>query len=329
MSGFVLGCHRSGTSLLAGILRRALQIGPGQTLGPDLPVSADNRLGFAESEAMNLVNEHLLDIAGTNWHQPFIARPAWEEANTLGYLASLRPRLQAHSQTRYWIDKDPRLCLTRDAVAHLLLEDVPAVAILRNPFEVAQSLYFRNGFPYIKGLAIWLLYNFHLFNCSSQLPYLTLSMHDLISPDPVLQQCIAAQLTQFLSICCDEPSLTPDDLQSAMTNHFHPSLLHCRSFSTNSMVDDRVFEAFSSLWVVVDEVIQSQQQHELPELFRTSLFRFLPLLGSYCHSPVRGHHYYQDLHALQDQLKSAHGKFNLRKAKSMLRKVIRIFCGQN
>ena len=56
-------------------------------------------------------------------------------------------------------DKDPRLALTRPLYEHLLLKKVPCLFVLRNPLEVARSLWLRDGFSLDKGLLIWLLYN--------------------------------------------------------------------------------------------------------------------------------------------------------------------------
>jgi hypothetical protein len=63
---------------------------------------------------------------------------------------------------RRWVDKDPRLCITYAAFAHILLRRVVLAAIVRDPLEVATSLYLRNAMPIERGLALWFLYNHHL-----------------------------------------------------------------------------------------------------------------------------------------------------------------------
>jgi len=61
-----------------------------------------------------------------------------------------------------WVDKDPRLCITYAAFAHILLRRVNLAVIIRDPLEVATSLYLRNGMTIEKGLSLWFFYNHHL-----------------------------------------------------------------------------------------------------------------------------------------------------------------------
>lgn len=104
MAGWVLGCHRSGTSLLCSILRNLSSSHREQPLGPDLPANPENPAGFHESVSLVEVNERLLNWAGSAWDRPFVARPAWEApgesqagfAESIGKsLHSLRSRVSA------------------------------------------------------------------------------------------------------------------------------------------------------------------------------------------------------------------------------------------
>lgn len=200
MAGWVLGCHRSGTSLLSSVLRSLTGMHSEDLLGPDLDVHLANPTGFHESTALWRANEQLLSWAGSTWDRPFVARPAWEDPRSLLLISSLRESLANHTGHVGWIDKDPRLCLTRDAYSHLLLRDPAAIAIMRDPLAVTTSLYRRNGFSLRKGAAIWILYNLHLFNSHSRPPETVVLFGDLVSRDEQIQRRVAHDLAAFTSL---------------------------------------------------------------------------------------------------------------------------------
>lgn len=197
MAGLVLGCHRSGTSLLSSILRSLSPADRGQPLGPDLPASQCNPVGHYESASLVKVNQRLLGWAGCTWDRPFVVRPAWEDPGSLELIARLQRPLAGHIANVGWIDKDPRLCLTRDAFTHILLKDPAAIAVMRDPLAVATSLHRRNGFSLRKGAAIWLLYNLHLFNSKSRPPETVVLFDDLVSPEEQVQKWVARELAAF------------------------------------------------------------------------------------------------------------------------------------
>ena len=62
----------------------------------------------------------------------------------------------------FWVDKDPRLCITYPAYSHILLRRIPLVVALREPLSVAISLHARNGFSLNRGLVLWWIYNHHI-----------------------------------------------------------------------------------------------------------------------------------------------------------------------
>jgi len=158
MPVFVTGCHRSGTSLLASLLVDAL----GLERGTDLEVAIDNPRGFFESRQLMEFNDRLLAIAGGDWCHPPLLPPPWGDPDFFQCIEQERSAFSSYSLSSFWIDKDPRLCITLPAFKHLLLRRVPVVAALRSPLEVAISLYYRNGFPLESSLALWFLYNHHL-----------------------------------------------------------------------------------------------------------------------------------------------------------------------
>ena len=61
---FVLGCHRSGTSLLTGIISDALPKKPKAENDDQLAAQVDNPGGFFESRQLVNLNESLLSQLG-------------------------------------------------------------------------------------------------------------------------------------------------------------------------------------------------------------------------------------------------------------------------
>jgi hypothetical protein len=153
----VLGMHRSGTSAFAGAFGHAgLQL-PATAL----PEQPDNPRGFHEPARLLPINDRALALCGTHWYG---IEPIGEErfegqaadilvAQISAALAAEFPGQQA------LVLKDPRLCRLMPLWRRALVASsmAPRMVIpLRDPFEVAQSLKTRNGFPVEFGLALWL-----------------------------------------------------------------------------------------------------------------------------------------------------------------------------
>lgn len=155
------GCHRSGTSLLAALILDFRGISTDQRKD-DLAVHLDNPMGFFESRQLVEVNDSLLNSIGSSWDRPSVFSAEWDSTDHIGRFAELRSAFSSYALTQNWVDKDPRLCLTYPAFLHILLKRVPLAAVLRDPLEVATSLYLRDSKPINVGLTIWFLYNHHL-----------------------------------------------------------------------------------------------------------------------------------------------------------------------
>ena len=154
----ILGCHRSGTSALAGALA---------LMGWELPkalvaAGRGNPLGPFEPLAVTRLNERLLEDLERSWFDPKPLPDRWLQAN-----ASVRAAGEAaiilgedFGQGPLLI-KDPRLSLLLALWLPALAQHhvAPAAVIAcRNPYEVAKSLRKRNGFTVPHGLALWQSY---------------------------------------------------------------------------------------------------------------------------------------------------------------------------
>jgi hypothetical protein len=111
----VVGFHRSGTSLLAGILSKN-GIHMGDKFAKPM---GENPKGFWECIDFKRINERLLSDVGYNvksW-KPEIPMPRWDDSIKAKAAALIRQRQNDHED---WGWKDPRNCLTIRLWAELL-----------------------------------------------------------------------------------------------------------------------------------------------------------------------------------------------------------------
>jgi len=153
----ILGMHRSGTSLLAGTLQEA-----GLFLGDVVNSAPHNQKGNRESLPIRLLHDDLIERAGGTWDEP---PPAvdWKPIHR----TLQQSIIQTFSPNDCWGFKDPRSLICLDG----WLDTVPSlemVAIFRHPEEVARSLQARNGFPLLRGMEIWEIYNKRLLEILDQ-----------------------------------------------------------------------------------------------------------------------------------------------------------------
>jgi hypothetical protein len=156
-----LGCHRSGTSLIAKSLECF-----GVSLGPNADWSGpDNPRSFAEDRDVLAINEEILSRVGSAWDDPTPLDPYafWPFDLRGGIDCALCTLLERHRFPQHPLFglKEPRLCRLLPAWRNSLDQigcKVSAVHVVRHPHAVAKSLEKRNGIPIERGLALWLEY---------------------------------------------------------------------------------------------------------------------------------------------------------------------------
>lgn len=148
----ILGMHRSGTSLLTGILRSA-----GLYLGDVLDGQFSlNPTGLQEPASILYMHEDLLMKNGGAWHIPPDGADGiiWEKLHT-----SVRDLfIESRTGRPVWGFKDPRTLLVLQGWLDVM-PDAACVGIFRHPADVARSMARRNGFDMAKGFALWETYN--------------------------------------------------------------------------------------------------------------------------------------------------------------------------
>jgi hypothetical protein len=129
---FVLGCHRSGTSVIAGLLYRACGVSMGELMPPTL----DNPMGYFE--ALGVVDAHrdLLAQMERDWTCP----PSTFQPGLLD-LTALEEQVKIHHQLPgVWAMKDPRSMFLLPAWSHLGVDRVRLIAVVRPPADTVRSI---------------------------------------------------------------------------------------------------------------------------------------------------------------------------------------------
>lgn len=179
-----LGMHRSGTSVVTGLLGLC-----GAWVGDQKELTGagkENPKGFFERRDIRNICDSLLFSAGADWWKvsDFQTSMVPDEA-----LAELGPKfgnivngLNAHGPC---VVKEPRLCLLFPLL-YEFVEFPVVVHTIRNPVEIAKSLRTRNNFAISQGLALWEFYIRRALTASAAFPRVFISYEKLVS-DPAAE----------------------------------------------------------------------------------------------------------------------------------------------
>jgi hypothetical protein len=199
-SGFVvLGMHRSGTSMLAGLLVTGMGY---KTGGPLIGSASDNEKGFFELLPVVLQNDELMKAQRTYWDSN-----VWAYKGERGLEDKKSGKVKFHKGDKAleflnnpdngpWLQKDPRMCITLKTWIPLFDNEPAALFTYRHPLEVALSLKKReSGFPLERGLNLWINYNMRSIQNSAGLCRV-ISSNEAVLADPFTEvQRISDELT--------------------------------------------------------------------------------------------------------------------------------------
>jgi len=143
MKIFIIGMHRSGTSMITGILHKC-----GLELGGNLLMHGkDNPKGHFESREFIRINQEILARNGGRWNSP----PKNIHFHS-GLKNDMRRFVNKFDPQKISGFKDPRVCLTFPLWYRVIHpEPIKAVIVVRPFRAIAQSLRKRNGFNIGKG----------------------------------------------------------------------------------------------------------------------------------------------------------------------------------
>jgi hypothetical protein len=160
MSVVVLGMHRSGTSLVIGLLElHGCYIGEVSS-----KTSALKPTGTKEHLLVREINNEILEVTNSNWTNPVC--PQLINLKTEKKIESVVSELMRHKN---WALKDPRMVFTYD-IWREYLPPHKTLYCLRDSNDVARSLLKKNQMPLSKGLALWLKYNKKILDLLKKAP---------------------------------------------------------------------------------------------------------------------------------------------------------------
>lgn len=213
--GFVvLGMHRSGTSMLSGILVTGMGYNVG---GPLIGSAADNEKGFFELLDAVLQNDEFMNLQRVWWSANMMAYDNEKAATAMKSGAATF----AHGRKALaflngpdnapWLQKDPRMCITLKTWLPLLNSEPAVLWTYRHPMEVAHSLMHREkGITLSHGLRLWIVYNMLGLKNSADLCRVY-SSNDAVLADPLGEvQRLSSELTSKCGVPAPPDVLTEE-----------------------------------------------------------------------------------------------------------------------
>lgn len=221
----VLGMHRSGTSMLSGLLVQGCGYNVG---GPLIGAHFDNQKGFFERIDAVLQNDEFLKSQKIWWSagvRGYDSDKAFNElkAGHIPFQEGTKALAFLNSpESVPWLQKDPRMCITLKTWLGLLNSEPAVVFTYRHPQEVALSLVHREKFALEHGLRLWIIYNMRAVQNSQNLCRV-LSSNDAILADPLGE---VTRITQELTNKCGVPAPPKKITQEDIDVFIDPNMQH-------------------------------------------------------------------------------------------------------
>ena len=187
----ILGMHRSGTSMVAGVLDIL-----GVNMGKELEEANKwNPVGYFENKKFMAINKEITDEEdGLIINIPTLEKILLKKEKFIQKIKNIIKQ----EETNFWGWKDPRTSLTIDLFLPFL-KNPHFIVCFRNPLEVAKSLRKRDGFSILEGLRLTMEYNKRIINFldkHKELKCLYLSYEQIINN----KQKELNKITAFLGI---------------------------------------------------------------------------------------------------------------------------------
>ncbi|KAL3944293.1 MAG: hypothetical protein SGBAC_001638 [Bacillariaceae sp.] len=232
----ILGMHRSGTSMLSGLLVTGCgyQVGKSSDL---IGASFDNEKGFFERVDVVLQNDEFFFNQDMAWEHNVINFD-FEQAvsdKKEGIIPFKHGRtglkwLNNPSHVPY-LQKDPRMCITLKTWLKLLNHEPAVVFTYRHPVEVAKSLHKREkGFTMERGLRLWIVYNMRALQNARELCVVK-SSNTAVLANPLKEtQRVADELTSKCGVVAPPKMVKQEDVDKFVD----PSLQHNKKGSVGT-----------------------------------------------------------------------------------------------
>lgn len=248
----VLGMHRSGTSLLSGLLVTYAGYNVGDEV--DLvPPSYQNAKGFFERKDVIRQNDILMDMQDVTWYnqvQNFDPMKALKQKREGSVNFTSGEEAMAFlncPENEPWLLKDPRLCLTLPTWLGLIETEPAVVFTYRHPLEVASSVMTRarnhrvkrfrmENFTLGMGLHLWIVYNKNAIQSSKSLCRVVTS-NNAILDDP---QGEAKRISNELTSKCGVRKAPREPLVGETEKFIDSNLQHSTQAQENESLNKKV-----------------------------------------------------------------------------------------
>jgi len=222
----VLGMHRSGTSMLSGLLVNGMGYNVGKPL---IGASFDNPKGFFELRTAVLQNDEFFRKQHVYWGSGVVnydyqkALKMKESGEVTFEEGKMALDVLNNPSNTPWLQKDPRMCITLKTWLPLLKTEPAVVFTYRHPLEVAMSLEKReDDFDLEHGLRIWIAYNMRAVQNMAGLCRV-LSSNEAVLANPLEEvQRISDELTSK----CHVPAPPTNITQTIVEKFIDPKLQH-------------------------------------------------------------------------------------------------------
>ncbi len=180
MEVLILGMHRSGTSLVSGIINKlGIFGGEEEALGRS---GEWNPKGYWEFRKLTQANNRILALLGKRWDRVAGIDDALfiQHGQKIASICEgLAPAFAKFAEQGDWAIKDPRMCLLLPAWRDYFRSPL-AVLVVRDPVEVAISLNKRNQMPLTVGVALWEAYMRSALRHSQGMPRILVDYNALL-----------------------------------------------------------------------------------------------------------------------------------------------------
>jgi hypothetical protein len=219
-TGFmVLGMHRSGTSMLSGLMALGMGYKVG---GPLIGGAFDNAKGFFERIDVVYQNDEFMNKQGVWWNSntmSYDADRAYEmyKSKKVDFKYGARAlKFFSDPNSVPWLQKDPRQCLTLRTWLKLLSSEPAILFTYRHPLEVAMSLKRREkDFTVEHGLRLWIVYNMRAIQNSEGLCIVHTS-NEAVLENPLAE---VTRVSEELTSKCGIPK-PPEALSNETVSQF-------------------------------------------------------------------------------------------------------------
>jgi len=271
-NGFiVLGMHRSGTSMLSGLLHQSSGYAVG---GPLIGSAFDNEKGFFERVDIVLQNDEFMKAQSISWAANVINYD-WERALKEKELKKF-PFKEGERGLKFlnnptnapWMQKDPRMCITLKTWLKLINSEPAILFTYRHPLEVALSINKRdNGISLETGLRLWIVYNMRAIQNSRGL-CMVRSSNDVILADPLNEvQRICDELTNTCGVPAPPRHVSQEEIQ----NLVDPDLQHNKKKRADE--EKEIIETYNNGKCVVTSYISKHNRNTTAYKRESTMYR--------------------------------------------------------